>query len=138
MLQKKNLTTSIDFIFNRISKPVSKIKILESLCESVDDLVEQFLITLKSRAAINENCMVRGIGVAVKVKVSTLTFRFRNLSFAATPNFCSSSMTSNPKSLKPISLLKIPCVPMTMSIFPCLSFFKNLLLFFHRFEKRFT
>jgi hypothetical protein len=56
------------------------------------------VITDKSRAAINENCNVLGIGVAVNVKVSTLAAMV--LIFTFTPNFCSSSTISNPKSLK--------------------------------------
>ena len=61
------------------------------------------LIMERSLAAINENCSVLGIGVAVSVRVSTSVFRLLNFSLEATPNFCSSSMTSNPKSLKWVS-----------------------------------
>ena len=53
----------------------------------------------RSLAAISENCKVLGIGVAVNVSVSTLTLRPRNFSFAATPNFCSSSIIRSPRSL---------------------------------------
>ena len=57
------------------------------------------LITDKSRAAIKENCKVRGIGVAVRVKVSILFFKVLSLSFTETPNLCSSSMIKSPRSL---------------------------------------
>ena len=73
---------------------------------------------LMSRAPINENCSVRGMGVAVMVSVSTLVFILRSFSFVETPNFCSSSMISSPRSLNftvfPMSL----CVPIMISIFP--------------------
>ena len=75
-------------------------------------------ITLMSRAPINENCNVRGMGVADMVSVSTLVLSVRSFSLVDTPNFCSSSMISSPKSCHftvfPISL----CVPMMMSILP--------------------
>ena len=75
-------------------------------------------ITLRSRAAISENCKVRGIGVAVSVSVSTFALISRSFSFAATPNFCSSSMISKPKFLNFSSLLKRACVPIKISILP--------------------
>ena len=62
------------------------------------------LITDKSLAPSNENCKVRGIGVADKVRISTFSLKFFSLSFMFTPNFCSSSTINNPKSLKFISL----------------------------------
>ena len=55
-------------------------------------------MTDKSRDPINENCNVRGIGVAVRVSVSTETLICVSFSLAATPNFCSSSIINNPKS----------------------------------------
>ncbi|EJX09449.1 hypothetical protein EVA_02439 [gut metagenome] len=52
------------------------------------------------------------------VSVSTFTFTCFKRSLTATPNFCSSSMISNPKSFHltvfPINL----CVPTRISIFP--------------------
>ncbi len=56
------------------------------------------VITDKSLAAINENCNVLGIGVAVKVSVSIFAAIVFSLSFTFTPNFCSSSTISKPKS----------------------------------------
>ena len=53
---------------------------------------------LISRAPISENCKVRGIGVADIVSVSTFVLSLRSFSFVETPNFCSSSMISSPKS----------------------------------------
>ena len=63
------------------------------------------VITLKSLAAISENCSVLGIGVAVRVRVSTFSLMVLSLSFTATPNFCSSSIINRPRSLNSIALL---------------------------------
>ena len=82
------------------------------------------VITDKSRAAINENCKVLGIGVAVNVSVSTLAAIVLSLSLTFTPNFCSSSTINNPKSLKTTFLLTNWCVPITMSSFPSAKSFK--------------
>ena len=73
---------------------------------------------LMSRAPISENCSVRGMGVALIVSVSTFTFILRSFSFTATPNFCSSSMMSSPKSRNFTVLPMSLCVPMMMSILP--------------------
>ncbi|MNL47369.1 hypothetical protein D3C87_1701560 [compost metagenome] len=73
---------------------------------------------LRSRALIRENCSVRGIGVAVRVNVSTFSLRSLNFSFAATPNFCSSSTINRPRSLNFTSLLSKACVPIRISILP--------------------
>ncbi len=54
---------------------------------------------LKSLAPSSENCMVRGMGVAVRVRVSTETFICLSFSLVLTPNFCSSSIISRPRSL---------------------------------------
>ena len=62
------------------------------------------LIIDKSLAFIKLNCKVLGIGVAVRVNVSTLFFSVLSLSFTETPNFCSSSIISSPKSLNVTSL----------------------------------
>ena len=75
-------------------------------------------IVLRSRAPTSENCRVRGMGVALMVSVSTLVFIWRNFSFVETPNFCSSSMMSSPKSLNFTLLPMSLCVPIRMSIFP--------------------
>ena len=76
----------------------------------------------KSRAPINEKCNVRGMGVAVRVSVSTFVLMAFSFSLAATPNFCSSSIMSNPKSLYLISLLNNLCVPIKISTLPSLAF----------------
>ena len=75
-------------------------------------------MTDKSLAAIKENCMVLGMGVAVRVSVSTLTLRVLSLSLMLTPNFCSSSTTKSPKSLKWTSLLTNLWVPIKISTLP--------------------
>ena len=75
-------------------------------------------MTDRSREPISENCSVRGIGVAVIVSVSTSALNWRSFSLAATPNFCSSSIISNPRSLNPTFLPRILCVPIRMSIRP--------------------
>ena len=86
------------------------------------------VIADKSLAPINENCNVRGIGVAVIVKVSTLDFICFNFSFTATPNFCSSSIISKPKSLNCISLPTMRCVPISISTFPSFRSFRTSLI----------
>ena len=67
---------------------------------------------------MSENCSVLGMGVADIVSVSIFVFSCLSFSFTATPNFCSSSMTSSPRSFHftflPINL----CVPTRISIFP--------------------
>jgi hypothetical protein len=89
---------------------------------AVEGIVEQarggVLMIDRSRAPSNENWSVRGIGVAVSVKVSTFDFKYRRRAFAATPNFCSSSMISNPKSLNSNVFPRILWVPITMSSVP--------------------
>ena len=75
-------------------------------------------MTDRSREPINENCSVRGIGVAVRVSVSTETLICVSFSLAATPNFCSSSMINRPKSRKTIRLPNSLWVPIRMSILP--------------------
>ena len=54
----------------------------------------------KSLAPKSENCNVLGIGVAVNVKESTFVLNAFSLSLILTPNFCSSSTISKPRSLK--------------------------------------
>ena len=75
-------------------------------------------MTDKSLAAIKLNCNVLGIGVAVKVNVSTFSFSVFNLSLTATPNFCSSSIINNPKSLNCKRWFVNWCVPMIISTSP--------------------
>ena len=75
-------------------------------------------MTDRSREPMSENCSVRGIGVAVRVSVSTLTAICVSFSLAATPNFCSSSMISSPRSRNLICLPSILWVPIRMSIRP--------------------
>ncbi len=76
------------------------------------------LIMLKSLAPIRLNCNVLGIGVAVRVRESTVVRNSFNFSFAATPNFCSSSIIITPKFLNFTSLPNKACVPMIISILP--------------------
>ena len=73
-------------------------------------------MTLKSRAPSSENCKVRGIGVAVRVSTSTLVRSDLSFSLTATPNFCSSSMMSSPRSFHMTCLPTSLWVPMRMSI----------------------
>ena len=75
-------------------------------------------MALRSRAPINENCSVRGMGVALMVKVSTFTLSCLSRSLTDTPNFCSSSTTKSPKSLNLTDFPMSLCVPMRMSILP--------------------
>ena len=76
------------------------------------------VMMLRSRAPRSENCKVRGIGVAVSVSTSMFARILLSRSLTATPNFCSSSMISSPKSCHLMFLLTILCVPMRMSICP--------------------
>ena len=93
-------------------------------CAIVEFIItkKKVLIIDKSRAAINENCNVLGMGVAVKVNVSIFALSVFSLSFIPTPNFCSSSMTNKPKSRNITSLLTSRCVPIMMSTFPSARF----------------
>ena len=72
----------------------------------------------RSLAPSSENWRVRGIGVAVSVSVSTSTFNWRRRSFAATPNFCSSSIIKSPRSLNSIFLFRRRWVPIMISVRP--------------------
>ena len=64
---------------------------------------------------------VRGIGVAVRVRTSTLLLNDLIFSLCVTPNRCSSSITSKPRSLNLISSDSRRCVPMMRSISPSLN-----------------
>ena len=66
------------------------------------------------------------MGVAVMVSVSTFTFSWRNFSFVETPNFCSSSMMSSPRSLNFTSLPTMRWVPIRMFTSPAASAFSVL------------
>ena len=61
---------------------------------------------------------VRGMGVADNVSVSTCLESSLSFSLCVTPKRCSSSMTSNPRSLKCSPFCSSECVPMSRSIFP--------------------
>ena len=87
-------------------------------------------MTLRSRAPNNENCKVRGMGVADIVSVSTLVFICRSFSLADTPNFCSSSIMSRPKSLNFTFLPMSFCVPIRMSILPSARSFSKAVVCF--------
>ena len=101
----------------------SSLKTITSVCMGCR-LGGAVLIMLRSLAPIKLNCKVRGIGVAVSVKESTVVLICFNFSFAATPNFCSSSMIMMPRSLNFTSLPSNACVPMMISIFPSATFCK--------------
>ena len=66
-------------------------------------------------------CSVRGIGVAVSVSTSTWVLVFLIRSLCATPNRCSSSITSRPRSLNRTSADSTRCVPTTTSMLPAAS-----------------
>ena len=83
---------------------------------------------LRSRAPINENWRVLGIGVAVIVRVSTFVLSCRSFSLTDTPNFCSSSMIRSPRSLNTTSLLTIRCVPIRIFTLPSLTSFSTCLI----------
>ena len=61
---------------------------------------------------------VRGIGVADMDSTSTFARRALRCSLCSTPNLCSSSTMTSPRSLKRTSGVSNRCVPMTMSIDP--------------------
>ena len=70
-------------------------------------------------------CRVLGIGVAVRVNTSTDRLILLIVSLCETPNRCSSSTTSRPKSLNATSLFNNLCVPITTSSPPDSSFFST-------------
>ena len=73
-------------------------------------------------------CKVRGIGVAVSVSTSTCVRSSLRRSLWVTPNRCSSSTTSSPRSWKRTSRDRSRCVPTTTSSFPSASAAKRRLL----------
>ena len=109
------------------SAMVSPLKVTTSVCIGYR-LGGGVRMMLMSRAPISENCRVRGIGVALIVSVSTFTFSWRSFSLVLTPNFCSSSMMSRPRSCH-FTVLEISlCVPTTMSVLPSLRSSSNCLV----------
>ena len=71
-----------------------------------------------SRMPASAISSVRGIGVAVIVRTSTCARSFFRRSLCATPNRCSSSTTTSPRSLNPMSADSRRWVPITTSIAP--------------------
>ena len=63
-------------------------------------------------------CRVRGIGVAESVSTSTVDRKVFSHSLSSTPNRCSSSMTTRPRSLKATSFCRMRWVPIRMSTPP--------------------
>ena len=63
-------------------------------------------------------CKVRGIGVAERVRTSTVALSDLSHSLSSTPNRCSSSITTRPRSLKVTSFWTIRWVPIRMSTPP--------------------
>ncbi len=78
---------------------------------------------LTSRIPENAMCSVRGIGVADSVSTSTAARIRFNRSLCATPNRCSSSITTSPRFLNVTSLCSSRCVPTTTSTVPFASLF---------------
>ena len=78
----------------------------------------------RSRTPIIAMCSVRGMGVAVSVSTSTSLRSFLSCSLCLTPNRCSSSMTTSPRSLKDTSCERRRCVPMSTSTLPSRAFCK--------------
>ena len=74
-----------------------------------------------SRMPLSAMFSVRGMGVADRVSVSTCLARSRRVSLWLTPNRCSSSMTSRPKSLKARFFCSSLWVPMSRSMRPSLT-----------------
>ena len=71
-----------------------------------------------SRMPVSAISSVRGIGVAVMVSTSTCARIFFSRSLCATPNRCSSSTITSPRSLNVTSGLRMRCVPITTSTAP--------------------
>ena len=73
-------------------------------------------------------CSVRGIGVAVIVSTSTVARSCFSRSLCSTPNRCSSSMTTRPRSLNFTSFESSRCVPTMTSTSPAATLLQRLLL----------
>ena len=76
------------------------------------------VIIERSRIPTKAISRVRGIGLALRVKTSTPMERDLIASLCVTPNRCSSSTTSRPRSLKATFSESNRCVPMTTSTLP--------------------
>jgi hypothetical protein len=76
-----------------------------------------------SRTPTIDMCSVRGMGVADIVSTSTVERTFLSRSLCVTPNRCSSSITTSPKSENFTSSLRMRCVPMRISTSPALARF---------------
>ena len=63
-------------------------------------------------------CSVRGMGVALSVSTSADNRNANKRCLCSTPNRCSSSTITKPRSANATSLLRMRCVPMTTSTFP--------------------
>ncbi len=74
-----------------------------------------------SRMPVTAISSVRGMGVADIVSTSTLARSFFSCSLCSTPNRCSSSTMTRPRSLNFVSEENSRCVPMTKSTVPSLS-----------------
>ena len=73
-------------------------------------------------------CSVRGIGVAERVSTSTVERSDLSHSLSSTPNRCSSSMTTRPRSLNVTSFWTSRCVPIRMSTAPAAVRFRTSLI----------
>ncbi len=71
-----------------------------------------------SRMPVTAISRVRGMGVADMVSTSTLARSFFSCSLCSTPNRCSSSTMTRPRSLNLVSEENSRCVPMTTSTEP--------------------
>ena len=72
-------------------------------------------------------CRVRGIGVAERVRTSTVARSDLSHSLSSTPNRCSSSMMTRPRSLNATSFWTSRCVPIRMSTPPAAVRFRTSL-----------
>jgi len=88
--------------------------------EDLTKLLNHYL-TEMSRIVNSAMCSVRGIGVAVSVSTSTVARYRLRISLCSTPNRCSSSTTSSPRSRNRTSFWASRCVPMRTSISPAAS-----------------
>src|SRR6266568_3904236 len=75
-------------------------------------------MTDRSRMPASAICNVRGIGVADSERTSTEARSCLSFSFCITPNRCSSSRTTRPRSLKRTSFCSSRWVPITTSTSP--------------------
>ena len=71
-----------------------------------------------SRSPSIDMCNVRGIGVALNVRMSAVARKLSSFCLCSTPNRCSSSMITMPRSAKRTSSLSSRWVPITTSTFP--------------------